>query len=390
MVCDLCKEYYGQTARENDKPKLATEQFVTGRHMKSRITLHCKGKKHKEAVNAQSASSQEDNPAHKRQRPANIAGSEQLNIKPGTAATDDKVGAKPQTIRPARECAAETWLRAGYVITRADMTLEDVHDVKSVMIQTGTVMQDSIEIRHTNAKNAVNDEAKTINNVMNDIERQLTGKKGLLTTKGVIVPTMLGGKAGLAEKIKAIFSDAKTEISGALGRITTEVTKELSQMYNRAKSSWIAGKFLSTKNYKDRIVFPLAEEILKQTVRRVKESGGEYTVLLDESSDFSKIEQLAVKVKWWDITTRQTEERLIGLEDCTDGRTTNEITRDVITLIEDLGLELKNCRGVGTDGASVMRGIRKGVATQLREEAQRRGGGGFVPTMHCATHGVPL
>ncbi len=53
------------------------------------------------------------------------------------------------------------------------------------------------------------------------------------------------------------------------------------------------------------------------------------------------------------------------------------------TLSEN-GLDLKNCTGLGSDGASVMAGIHTGVSTQMRH---------LQPTLvsvHCVAHRLAL
>ena len=60
------------------------------------------------------------------------------------------------------------------------------------------------------------------------------------------------------------------------------------------------------------------------------------------------------------------------------------ITAHILKYLDDIKLDMKKIRGIGTDGASTMLGCRNGVVAQLKRIRPSAIG------VHCAAHRLPV
>ncbi|XP_065195791.1 zinc finger MYM-type protein 1-like [Sycon ciliatum] len=124
----------------------------------------------------------------------------------------------------------------------------------------------------------------------------------------------------------------------------------------------------------------MAHRILRGIIEEMQ--GQFFTVMVDETTDSSTIEQMTAVFRWVDDQLEPHEE-FIGMYalEKADAATIFGMIKDVCTR---LNLPLEFCRGQCYDGASVMRGHRNGVAAQLLQINPR------ALYTHCYGHALNL
>lgn len=106
-----------------------------------------------------------------------------------------------------------------------------------------------------------------------------------------------------------------------------------------------------------------------------------FGLLCDESTDIAVHKKLILYVRYVKDGKMTTE--LVGNSRIPDG-TADSIVTHVKEKVRDLGLDLRNAVGLGSDGASVMTGVKNGVGVQLLKSAP-----GLVH-VHCLAHRLAL
>lgn len=128
------------------------------------------------------------------------------------------------------------------------------------------------------------------------------------------------------------------------------------------------------------IIGILAQITRDDIVSEIKEAGV-YAMMLDETSDVSKDEQLSFVFRyalWGEIF-----ESFLTFKDVAS--TTGQILFDTVDMtLKEFKLELKNLRGLGTDGAANMTGKYKGLKAKISEANP------IVKSVHCACHALNL
>ena len=124
----------------------------------------------------------------------------------------------------------------------------------------------------------------------------------------------------------------------------------------------------------------MAMQILRHITSNLQTT--KFTVMVDETSDVSTIEQVVLVFRWVD-SSLEVHEDFVGLYE------TASITSDsLVGIIKDVmlrfNLKLENCRGQCYDGASSMKGRISGVSTQLLQEEPR------AIYTHCYGHSLNL
>ncbi|XP_070532042.1 zinc finger protein 862-like [Ptychodera flava] len=107
-----------------------------------------------------------------------------------------------------------------------------------------------------------------------------------------------------------------------------------------------------------------------------------FAVLIDEMSDVGMDKTLIIYLRYLvnaKVVVRYFE--VVGLEGCTS----DDIFNSLINVLQSKGVDIKNMYSAGTDGASVMTGKHKGVATRLQKEVNP-----FLIAIHCCAHRLAL
>ena len=126
----------------------------------------------------------------------------------------------------------------------------------------------------------------------------------------------------------------------------------------------------------------LANSIVKKICQEVKEAFKYFTILLDETSDMSRQEQVSFILRYVN-TVGKIEERFIGVVTVseTDGST---LVKAVEDMFDKHGLALENLRGQGYDGAANMSGQYSGVQSRLAATNPK------ALYVHCHAHVLNL
>ncbi|XP_046863532.1 zinc finger MYM-type protein 1-like [Xenia sp. Carnegie-2017] len=107
-----------------------------------------------------------------------------------------------------------------------------------------------------------------------------------------------------------------------------------------------------------------------------------YSVLGDEATDCSSIEQMPIVVRYVD-SKQEINERFIKFVEC-EGMTGEALAKNIEDTLNEVGLLLSNCRGQCYDGASAMSSKSKGVAGRILKKNPK------ALYIHYASHRLNL
>lgn len=125
----------------------------------------------------------------------------------------------------------------------------------------------------------------------------------------------------------------------------------------------------------------LAEMIRKQIIEEVK-SSGEFSLIVDETKDVSKTEQISFVLRYFYNGT--VYESFLQFE-AAEQLHAEGLTKTILSCLDAYGLDYKaNLVGQGYDGAAVMSGIRSGVATRINAVCKH------AIYIHCYAHRLNL
>ena len=139
-------------------------------------------------------------------------------------------------------------------------------------------------------------------------------------------------------------------------------------------------KYTSPK-IQNEIINVLAEMVRKDIVDNIKESG-EFALMVDETKDVSKTEQLSFVIRYYSDGTVKESFIMFKAAEHLDAK---HLSETIISCLEGLGLNYKEkLVGQGYDGAAVMSGKHKGVATLIQQDAP------YAHYVHCHAHRLNL
>ncbi|KAJ8915305.1 hypothetical protein NQ315_014813 [Exocentrus adspersus] len=132
------------------------------------------------------------------------------------------------------------------------------------------------------------------------------------------------------------------------------------------------------------IVSLIAKHIQQQICSRIKKASY-YTILADETTDISRIEQFSLCIRYLhedckNISLREDFLQFVPVHS-TKGV---DLTNTIISTLTALGLDLKHLRGKGYDGAANMRAVFRGVQALLLKEYPK------ALYTHCFAHCLNL
>ncbi|KAF0694297.1 zinc finger MYM-type protein 1-like, partial [Aphis craccivora] len=107
-----------------------------------------------------------------------------------------------------------------------------------------------------------------------------------------------------------------------------------------------------------------------------------FSIIVDSTPDISKTDQLTVVIRYITATGESKERFLAFLPSV--GHKGEQMEYALIKKFNELGIELKNCRGQSYDNASNMSGVYKGLQARIKKYASNAV---FVP---CAAHSLNL
>ena len=136
----------------------------------------------------------------------------------------------------------------------------------------------------------------------------------------------------------------------------------------------------TSERFKQELVHALADTIAKPILDSLKASPF-FSLCIDETTDVSIIKQLIVYARYLVGGTVSTS--FIRILELPDG-TAKSITDSVCMLCSELGLNIHQLCGLGSDGAAVMLGSRGGVSKLLTDKVP------FLVSNHCIAHRLAL
>ena len=130
------------------------------------------------------------------------------------------------------------------------------------------------------------------------------------------------------------------------------------------------------------ILKSLSDDIDERVTRKLQDSPV-LTILADESTDIGNRKRMVVNARVIDPKTSKTETLYLRNFEY-EGGSGEDLCAQLVNEVERRGVDMRKVTGFGSDGASVMSGLDKGVAGRLRE---------LNPHMihiHCMAHRLAL
>ena len=94
-----------------------------------------------------------------------------------------------------------------------------------------------------------------------------------------------------------------------------------------------------------------------------------FSLIIDESTDKSTERQLCLVVRYFSYKKRQMVSTFLAMVNIEEVSATAQVITDAICkFLDDVGLNVENLIGLGTDGASVLCGCNNSVLTKLKEK----------------------
>ncbi|CAH1119753.1 unnamed protein product [Phaedon cochleariae] len=140
-----------------------------------------------------------------------------------------------------------------------------------------------------------------------------------------------------------------------------------------------------SKTTQNDLICCIGEEIRDAVIRRVN-AAAFYCIIFDETTDVSHISQMSIVLRYVDIDMKEAREDFISFVDCHEENFSLDedtlepilngkvLARTVLNVLTKLGLDLKKCIGICTDGCSVMVSKKCGAVEEIRK---------------CIPHAVP-
>uniref|UniRef100_A0A1X7TB94 DUF4371 domain-containing protein n=1 Tax=Amphimedon queenslandica TaxID=400682 RepID=A0A1X7TB94_AMPQE len=126
----------------------------------------------------------------------------------------------------------------------------------------------------------------------------------------------------------------------------------------------------------------MGESVRSMVCRAVKEAVF-FSLLVDETKDASKVEQISIVLRYVDINTASIYERFLTYVEA-ESQGAEQITHYITSTLKKYDIDLRNMASQGYDGASVMSGTNSGVQRRMRD---------FAPAaidVHCNAHCLNL
>lgn len=121
---------------------------------------------------------------------------------------------------------------------------------------------------------------------------------------------------------------------------------------------------------------------IENEIREEIETAQFYAILVDETKDLSKKEQLSFVLRY--IFNGMIREEFLCIKSA-EGLDAESLSAEIISFLRNMGLNLKNCVGQGYDGASVMSGKLNGVHVKIQQSECP-----LAKYVHCFNHRLNL
>jgi hypothetical protein len=112
-------------------------------------------------------------------------------------------------------------------------------------------------------------------------------------------------------------------------------------------------------------IIEIIGSLMKTTIAENIRKAPFFTIQIDSTQDINVHDQLAIIIRF---VTDDINEKLLAIVDCKSGKGKN-LCDIVCKVLNNLNLDVKNCIGSSTDGASNMRGQYNGFSSWLNKES---------------------
>ena len=137
-----------------------------------------------------------------------------------------------------------------------------------------------------------------------------------------------------------------------------------------------------SKTTQNELISCCAQILNKKIIKEIKVSRF-FSILADEVTDCSNKEQMPLVIRYVD-GNGDIQERFLRFIECDTGVTGKALSDKILSCLDELGLDLNNCRGQCYDGAANMAGKCKGVASRILALND------LALYTHCASHRLNL
>ena len=140
-------------------------------------------------------------------------------------------------------------------------------------------------------------------------------------------------------------------------------SKDISWLGEKMKSQLEAQRQWTSPKIQNEILEIMSAVVRDKIVEDVKKSFG-YSIIVDETSDICRVEQVAICLRF--TMAGETRECFIGFyaTPSTEGQVLYELVKNELSRLE---LNLDNIVGQCFDGAANMSGVKRGLATRMKE-----------------------
>ena len=121
--------------------------------------------------------------------------------------------------------------------------------------------------------------------------------------------------------------------------------------------------------------------VIEQDLKARIQDSQFYGIIVDESTDLSIHKKLVIYVRY--VSEGEMNTELLGNIRIADGKA-ETINSEIRNTLLNMGLEVSNCVGLGSDGASVMFGRKGGLGVLLGQDAP------LLTHVHCVAHRLSL
>lgn len=164
------------------------------------------------------------------------------------------------------------------------------------------------------------------------------------------------------------------ELLSVIGKFDTTVKKKLENNPSNAK--------YVHHDVQSEIINVMAEMIRKQLRDEIKDAE-HFAILVDESKDISKKEQISVIVRYLNTESERVVEEFLHFTPA-DGLDADSLFASIKQTLSRCGIDLNCCVGQCYDGAAVMSGCNNGVQELFRREVPQ------AVYIHCHAHRLNL
>ena len=106
-----------------------------------------------------------------------------------------------------------------------------------------------------------------------------------------------------------------------------------------------------------------------------------YTILVDEATDCSLKEQIALVLRFVDKNST-IREKLVSFLECSYGLSDQLLFKTIKEFLDSNGIDISYCRGQGYDGAGAVAGKNQGLAARFLRINSK------TLYTHCSCHGL--